>query len=65
MLECNKNYIILALNYILKNLKKTLSVLGINRRYKNNNILRKYTSNIHLQMLFLASTLLNSEPYTI
>ena len=38
MLGCNKNYATLALNYILKNSKEILSVPGINRRYKNNNI---------------------------
>jgi len=38
MLGCNKSYAILALDCILKNLKKILSVLGINRRYRNNNI---------------------------
>ena len=38
MLEYNKNYVILALNYILKSLKRILSALGINRRYRNNNI---------------------------
>ena len=38
MLGYNKNYAILALNCVLKNLKKTLLVLGINRRYKKNNI---------------------------
>jgi len=30
MLECNKNYVILVLNYALKNLKGTLSVSEIN-----------------------------------
>jgi len=38
MLECNKNYAILALNYALKNSKETLSVSEINRKYRNNNI---------------------------
>ena len=38
MLECNKNYAILVLNYALKNSKETLSVSEINRRYRNNNI---------------------------
>ena len=38
MLECNKNYMILVLNYILKNSKRTISVLEIKRRDKNNNI---------------------------
>ena len=38
MLECNKNYATLALNYTLKNLKETLSVSGIDRMYRNNSI---------------------------
>ena len=38
MLEYNKNYATLAFNYILKNSKRTISVLGINRRSRNNNI---------------------------
>ena len=38
MLEYNKNYVILVLNCILKNSKKTLSISEINKRYKNNNI---------------------------
>ena len=38
MLEYNKNYVILVLNYILKNSRKTLSISEIDRRYKNNNI---------------------------
>ena len=38
MLKCNKNYVVLALNYVLKNSKRTLSVSGINRRYRNNNV---------------------------
>jgi len=38
MLEYNKNYAILAFNYVLKNLKRMISALGINRRYRNNNI---------------------------
>ena len=33
MLECNKNYTILALNCMLKNLKETILALEINRRY--------------------------------
>ena len=39
MLEYNKNYATLAFNYILKNSKRTLSVLEINRKYKNKNIM--------------------------
>ena len=39
MLEYNKNYATLAFNYILKNSKRTISVLGINRKYKNKNIM--------------------------
>ena len=38
MLGCNKNYATIALNCILKNSKRTLSTLEINRRYRNNNI---------------------------
>jgi len=38
MLECNKNYIVLALNYTLKNSKRTILVLVIKRRHRNNNI---------------------------
>ena len=38
MLECNKNYTILALNCILKNSKRMISALRIDRRYRNNNI---------------------------
>ena len=38
MLEYSKNYIILALNYILKNSKRTILALEIDRRYRNNNI---------------------------
>ena len=38
MLEYNKNYAILAFNYVPKNLKRMISALGINRRYRNNNI---------------------------
>ena len=38
MLEYNKNYTTLALNCMLKNSKRTISVLGINKRYRNNNI---------------------------
>ena len=38
MLKCNKYYTILALNCILKNSKKTILVLEIKKRYKNNNI---------------------------
>ena len=38
MLEYNKNYATLALNYILKNSKGTISALKIKRRYRNNNI---------------------------
>jgi len=38
MLECNKNYVILALNYVLKILKGTISASGINRRSRKNDI---------------------------
>ena len=39
MLGYNKNYAILTFNCILKNSKRTLSVLEINRKYKNKNIM--------------------------
>jgi len=38
MLEYNKNYVTLALNYMLKNLKKMISVLEIERKDRNNSI---------------------------
>ena len=38
MLECNKNYVILALNYILNNSKRTMLAFIIKRRYRNNDI---------------------------
>ena len=38
MLGCNKNYTTLALNYILKNSKKTISVSGIEKKSQNTNI---------------------------
>ena len=41
MLRCNKNYAALALNYILKNSKRTVLVSEICRRDKNNNILKE------------------------
>ena len=36
----NKNYVILAFNYMLKNSKGIISILEISRRYRNNNIKR-------------------------
>ena len=41
MLEYNKNYIILALDCILKNSKKTISISEIERRDRNNSLKRK------------------------
>ena len=38
MLECNKNYATLALNGALKNSKKMISVLEIERKSRKNNI---------------------------
>ena len=38
MLGYNKNYATLALNYILKNSKRTISVSEIKKRCRNNNI---------------------------
>ena len=48
MLECNKNYVILALNYALKNSKGTISASEINRMNRNNNIKEDYNINIYL-----------------
>ena len=53
MLRCNMNYVIPALNYILKNSKGIISVLEIERRSRNNSIKRKYINNICLQILYL------------
>ena len=38
ILGCNKNYVILSLNYTLKNSKRTISVSGIERKSQKNNI---------------------------
>ena len=38
MLRCNKNYTTLALYCILKNSRRTISALGIDKIYRNNNI---------------------------
>jgi len=38
ILEWNKNYVTLALNYILKNSNEIISASGINRKYRNNKI---------------------------
>ena len=65
MLWYNKDYTVLAFNFTLKNSKRTISVLVIKRRHRNNNIKEEYMKNIHSQMLSLANTLLNSEPYTM
>jgi len=40
-----------------------ISVSEIERRDKNNSILKIYMNNIYLWMLSLANILLNSEPY--
>jgi len=40
MLGYKKNYATLALNYILKNSKGTISALEIDRKYRNNDIKR-------------------------
>ena len=42
-----------------------ISVLEIERKGRNNNVKEDWNNNICLQILFLANTLLNSEPYTI
>ena len=65
MLRYNKNYIILAFNCILNNLKRMISVSGIKKRDRNNNIKKEYMNSICLQMLSLVNILLNSEPYTV
>jgi len=41
MLECNKNYATLVLNCTLMNSMGTLSVSEIDRKYRNNNILKE------------------------
>ena len=41
MLECNKNYATLVLNCTLMSSMGTLSVSEIDRRYRNNNILKE------------------------
>jgi len=38
MLECNKSYAIIALNYTLENSKRMISVSENDRGCKNNNI---------------------------
>jgi len=38
MPEYNKNYVILALKYVLKNSKEIISALETSKRYRNNNI---------------------------
>ena len=42
MQECNKNYTILALDCMLKNSKRIILALGINIRYRNNNVFSAY-----------------------
>jgi len=42
MLECNKNYIILVFNCILKNSKRIILASGIKRKDRNNNIRLKH-----------------------
>jgi len=48
ILGYNKNYVILALNYILKNSKRKISVLGVKRKDSNNSIKRR---NKHIKSL--------------
>jgi len=51
---------------MLKNSKRMISILEIDKRYRNNNIVKKeYTSSIHFQILSLANILLNSKSYTM
>ena len=40
LLGCNKNYAILAFNYMLKNFKRILSVLETCREDRNNDIIK-------------------------
>ena len=42
MLEYNKNYAMLTLNYTLKDLKEIISASEIKKRGKNNNLKRIY-----------------------
>jgi len=42
MLEYNKNYATLAFNYMLKILKRTISISEIKRRDRNNSIKEEY-----------------------
>ena len=44
MLGYNKNYAKIAFNYTLKSSKRILSVLGINRRHRSNNIKNDYNT---------------------
>ena len=37
----NKNYVILVLNYVLKNSKKMVSISGICRRDRNKNVIKE------------------------
>ena len=61
ILEWNKNYVTLALNYILKNSNEMILASGINRKYRKNKI---KTIRTH-KTLKRANTLLNSELYTM
>ena len=44
MLGYNKKYVALALNCILKNSKKIISILEIKRKNRNNNIKEEWNS---------------------
>ena len=44
MLRCNKNYVTLAFNYILKNSKGTILASGIEKRGGKNNIKENYNT---------------------
>ena len=46
--KCNKNYVALALNFILKNSKKIILVSKIKRRDRNNSIKRRIE---HIKLL--------------
>ena len=54
ILGCNKNYITLALNCTLKNSKRMISVLEIERKGRNNNV---------KEVLYASSPIWKIHPY--
>ena len=42
MLRYKKNYVTIAFNYMLKNSKRIISVSGIKKKDRNNNIKEEY-----------------------